>query len=59
MFVEVELPLQFVEHLAFGRYSNELQLRFKIHSHYTLSHNIVSLWNAKKVYLNKFLSQHC
>ncbi|XP_027932002.1 zinc finger BED domain-containing protein RICESLEEPER 2-like [Vigna unguiculata] len=59
MFVEVELPFRFVEHVAFRRYSNALQPRFKIPSHYTISRNIVTLWNAKKIYLKDFISQHC
>ena len=59
MFVEAELPFRFVEHVAFRKYSNALQPRFKILSRYTLAWNIVSLWNAKKIYLNKFLSEHC
>jgi len=56
MFVEVELPFRFVDHVAFGRYSNALQPRFKIPSRYTISRNIVTLWNAKKIYLKDFLS---
>jgi len=59
VFVEAELPFRFVDHVAFRKYSNALQPRFKIPSRYTLSRHIISLWNAKKVYLNKFLSQHC
>jgi len=51
--------LQFVKHVAFKRYSNALQSRFKIPSRYTLSQYIVTLLNAKKVYLKDFLSQHC
>jgi len=56
--VEVRLPFQFVKHVAFKLYSNDLQPRFKITSRYTLSRNIVTLWNVKKVYLKDFLSQH-
>jgi len=59
MFVEVELPFRFIEHVAFRRYSNALQPRLKIPSHYTISQNIVTLWNAKKTYFKDFLSQHC
>jgi len=59
MYVEAEFPFLFVEHVAFRKYSNALQPRFKISLRYTLSQNIISLWNAKNVYLNKFLSQHC
>jgi len=59
MFVEVELPFRFVEHVASIRYPNALQPRFKIPSRYTISRNIVTLWNAKEIYLKDFLSQHC
>ena len=59
MFVEAELPFRFVEHVAFRRYLNALQPRFKIPSRHTLSQNIVTLWNARKVHLKNFLSQHC
>jgi len=37
MFVEAELPFLFAEHVAFRKYSNSLQPRFKILSRYTLS----------------------
>ena len=37
MFVEAEFPFRFVEHVAFRRYSNALQPRFKIQSRYTIS----------------------
>ena len=40
MFVEAELPFRFVEHVAFRRYSNALQPRFKIPSRYTISRNM-------------------
>jgi hypothetical protein len=59
MFINMEIPFREVAHESYHEFMSLVSPWFKICSRFTLSCDILKLWDMERIKLENFLSQNC